>query len=195
MADAAGLARTVIRIGHDDPALGDAVALDGRLAEQSRTSLEERGWKRSRTADEDAHVREIGRIFIQPVAQSVVHGRDPEEHRAALGVISGELGNHGLGGEGDEGRAAPAQQRAVQAHAEAVEVEQRKRVHEHVARRPSPDLERAATLGEEVAVVEHRALGAARRAGRVEDGGRTVGRQRGLRWDRAFRQLFEGNHA
>src|SRR6267378_6877972 len=83
VAHSAGLARTVVGVGDHDAALGDAVSLDRWLAQQFRASLKQRRRKRSRAADEDADVRQVGRVLHQPVAQPLVHRRHPEEHRPA----------------------------------------------------------------------------------------------------------------
>src|SRR5205807_2176141 len=152
--DAARLARAVVGIGYHDAALGDAVSLDRWLAQQSGAALEKRRRQRRRSAHEHANVRKVGRIFVEPVAQALVHRGHAEEH----GSAPFQLGDHTGGSERNQGRAASAQQRPVQAHAKAVEVEERERVDQDVTRRPAPNLDRAATLREEVAVVEQRAL-------------------------------------
>ena len=79
----------------------------------------------------------------------------------------------------------------MQPHAEAMEVEERQRVHEHVVLRPAPDLDRAATLGEEGAVVDDRALGPASGPRRVEDRGGAVRRQVGHGRRVGLRQVLE----
>jgi len=87
----------------------------------------------------------------------------------------GELLDDVFRREWNEDRAAPAEQSSMETHAKAVKVEQRQRVDEDIARRPAPDLERTASLGKKVAMVEHRAFGAAGGPRRVEDGGGALG--------------------
>src|SRR5260221_592211 len=74
----------------------------------------------------------------------------------------------------------------MEAHGEAVDVEQRQRVDETVRRRPAPGLDRAARLGEEVAMIEEGALGTAGGSRGVYDQRRALGVER-----RCWRWLVE----
>src|SRR2546425_371876 len=98
-------------------------------------------------------------MFVKQVAKSLVHRRDTKEHRAALVILAGQLGHHRVRRKRHEGCAGAAEQGPVKTHAEAVQVEEGQLVNENVAGAPAPDLDRAASLGEEVAVVEERSLG------------------------------------
>src|SRR5215831_3311168 len=80
---ASGLPRAVVRVGHDDATLGDAVTLYRRLAKQFCAALEERRRKRSAATDEHAHVADVGRILLEPLAKTLVHRGHAEEHRSA----------------------------------------------------------------------------------------------------------------
>src|SRR5207247_10267742 len=93
----------------------------------------------------------------------------------------GELLDDVFRREWNEDRAAPAEQSSMETHAKAVKVEQRQRVDEDTARRPAPDLERTASLGKKVAMVEHRALGAGGGTRRGADAARGLGAARGQR--------------
>ena len=88
---AAGLARAIVRIRDHDAALGNAVALDRLLAQQTLAALEHCRWQRRRAGDEYAHVGEVGRMLVEPVTEPLVHRRHPEEHRPALIVLSRQL--------------------------------------------------------------------------------------------------------
>ena len=68
-------------------------------------------------------------MLLQPVAEALIHGRHAEEHRAP----AGELAHDVFGREGNEDGAAAAEQSPVQTHPQAMQVEKRERVDEHVA--------------------------------------------------------------
>jgi hypothetical protein len=80
------------------------------------------------------------------------------------------------------------QQHAVVRDEEAVHVEERQRVQQHVVRREAPGLDEREPVRREVAVREHRALRAARRAGRVDDHGEVVAARIGNRVHGRFRR-------
>jgi len=180
-ADAPGPARTVVGIRDHDSTFRDAVALDRLLAQQALAALEQRRRQRGRAGDEDSDVGQVGRVLVEPVAQALVHGRHAEEHGPALVIRSRELRDYGRRREVHQRCARSAEQRPVQAHAEAVEMEERQRVDKDVIRRPAPNLHRPATLREESAVVDDRALRATCRAGGVHDRREALGRQVGHR--------------
>ena len=195
IADAARLARPVIWIRDHDAALGDAVALDWRLAEQLRASLEQRRRQRRRARHEDANMTQVGPVLLEPVADALIHGGHSEQHRPARVIFSSELGDDRGGRERHERGAGAAEECSVQAHAQAVHVEHRQRVDQDVVRRPPPYLHRAAALREESAVVDDRALRAAGGARCVHDRGGTLGRELRHGRGRAFGQVLEGNDA
>ena len=69
---------------------------------------------------------------------------------------------------------AAVEQRAVDGHEQAMHVEDRQRVDQHVAFFPAPVVLEHLRVGQQVAVREHRALAAPGGAAGVEDGGQVV---------------------
>ena len=192
--DAAGLPRAVVRVGDHDAALGDPVALDRRLAQQPGASLEQGRGQRRGPGYENPYMRQVGRMLVQPVAQTLVHGGHAKEHGAALGVVPGQLGHHRLRRELHQRRAAAAQQGSMESHAQAVQVEQRQGVDQDVPGRPVPHLNRAAGLCQHAAMLEDGPLGSSCRSRRVEDQGRIVWADRGHRGRLALGQVLERHH-
>src|SRR5207249_7883099 len=90
VADSAGLAWPVVRVRDHDAAFGDAVALDWRLAEQLRASLEQRRRQRRRARHEDANMTQVGPVLLEPVADALIHGGHSEQHRPARVIFSSE---------------------------------------------------------------------------------------------------------
>src|SRR5207247_2185777 len=129
----------------------------------------------------------VGPALLDPVAQPLVRRRGAKEHRPAMRELLDDV----LRSEWNEDRAAAAEQRAVQAQATSVLGTERQGVDEDVARRPAPDLERTASLGKEVAVVEHCAFGATGGARGVEDGGGALRTEWRHRRSIATGEMFE----
>src|SRR5438876_8577134 len=63
IADAARLARPVVGVGDHDPALGDAVALEHGLSQDSLAALEEGCRQRGGPRHEEAHLPKVGWIL------------------------------------------------------------------------------------------------------------------------------------
>ncbi len=99
---------------------------------------------------------------------------------------------------------AAVEQRAVRGDEQAVHMEDRQRVDQHVARLPAPVVLQRERVGKQVAVAQHRALAAPRGARGVEDRGQVVGRaprwlvavavQRGALQQRAAAIVVEREH-
>ena len=170
IANAARLARPIVRIGDHNPALGYAIALEHRLPEDSLAAFKKgyRQWGGS--GDEKSNLPQIRWMLIEVVTQPLIHRRYPEEHGAA----SLQLADNGLRAERHQHRAAAADQRAMQRDGEPVDMEQGKRQDQAVLGRPSPGLDHATALGEQVAVIEQGTLRLARRARRVKENCRTL---------------------
>ena len=82
-------------------------------------------------------------------------------------------GAHGIEPRQEDHRRS-GQEHHVGRHEQAVGVEDRQGVDEHVLAREAPALDQGLGVGPEVGVGEHRALGPSGRARRVEDGGEVV---------------------
>lgn len=144
--------------------------------------------QRCRARDEQAHVAHRFACEARLGEQAHVERRHAHEHGGF-----GQLGDDALGVELREPQhLAAVEQCTVQRDEEAVHVEDRQRVNEHVARRPAPVVLEHLGVRQQVAVREHRALAASGGAARVEDRGEVVGRLfRGRVLVAALRRHFE----
>ena len=122
--------------------------------------------------DEEPHPRR--RLGIQHVVleQADVEGRHPHQHgrprhqlEDPVDVELRQEDHRGVGEERDVGR-----------DEEAVGVEDRQRVDQHVVRGEAPGVDQGPGVRDEVSVGQHRALGAAGGARGVEQRGQVVGR-------------------
>ncbi len=128
------------------------------------------GQERRRTRDEQAHVR--ARLLGQPlmIQQADIEGRHAH-HRRGLRHQAHDLVRIEFRQE-DHRRAG--HQRDVGRHEQPMGVEDGQRVQQHVVGREAPVIDQRQRVGGQVVVAQHRALGAARGARRVEDGGEIV---------------------
>ena len=130
--------------------------------------------QRRRAADEEAHA--AARLARQRRLGEQAHVQRRHAHEDAR---PGQLANHRLGVEAREPEHPGAgEQRAVRGDEEAVDVEDRQRVDQHVAAfvgsAPAPVALQRLRVRQQVAVAEHRALAAPGRAAGVEDRGQVV---------------------
>ena len=129
------------------------------------------GQQRRRARHEQAHVRRRLARQIGPLQQACVEGRHAH-HAGGARHQAHDLGRIELW---QEEHAAARQQQRVRRHEKPVRMVDRQGVDEHVVRREAPVIDERFGVGIEIVVAEHGALGAPRRARRVEDGGEIVG--------------------
>ena len=127
--------------------------------------------QRRRAADEQPHVaagRARQRGFVQESHVECRHAHEDgrlgqvRDHRARVEPVHPD-------------RPAAVEQRAVRRHEQAMDMEDRQRVDQHVARAPAPIVLQDPGVAQQVGVAEHRALAAAGGAAGVEDRGQVVG--------------------
>ena len=196
--DIAGAARAV----HMDCAVhdrfGQAVAFHDALAGRRLDPMEIAHRKRRRARHQHSRTGDglaRGRVAFGQVGQRPVHRGDAEHHGRARGQLVG----HGLGREpADMAERTTDPKRPHDTQDEAVDVEQRQAVGQHIVRCPCPDLgQRVEVRGHGPAGNQH-ALGGAGGPGRVEDERRTLvvrldghGRARRIQVDRHPRDSSE----
>ncbi len=133
--------------------------------------------QRRRARDEQAHA---GRDFAREVGareQAHVVGRHAHQHaRPRQRAITAPASKRGR-----KIIRAPAKQRRVDRHEQAVRVVDRQHVEQHVGRAEAPGLAQRQRVRGEVALGQHRALGAPGRARSIEDRGEVVGGARDAR--------------
>ena len=166
-ADGAGAALAVVGVRHVHERLGHAVALEhvdtGRVVGSSR---EQRRRQRCRARHAEAERGELGVPVLMPPGGRTWSAR---RRRGSPPLVAQRV-EHGVGLEpGHEHRRRPGEQRAVEADAEPVHVEEREREHEAVVGRPAPRQPQRLGAREQVAVREPGALGHAGRARRVAE--------------------------
>ena len=106
------------------------------------------------------------------VGQTVVHGRDPEEHRALL--VDQGVENRLGGKPGLENRRAADQQGSVEAESQTVHVEQRQAEQQAVVVGPPPGHDHRVGPGQQAGLGVDRPLRLARGSGGVGDQRRCV---------------------
>ena len=128
------------------------------------------GEERRRAGHEEAHVRDRLPGQARMAKQARVEGRNPHQRGRArqeahhlLGVEFRAEQHRGIGQEGH-----------VRGHEQAVRVVDRQGVDQDVVGRELPGVAQREGVRDEVAVRQHRTLGAPGRARRVEDGGEVV---------------------
>ena len=105
-------------------------------------------------------------VFADLTGDPVVHGRHAEHHRGVRGQFPGDR----FGGEPAEvPHAAAAAERTEDAQDQAVHVEQRQRVHQHVIGGPSPRVFQRVERARDRASRQHHALGRPGGARGVDD--------------------------
>ena len=127
--------------------------------------------QRRRAGDEEAHVAHC--VFGQASFSQQTHVQRGHAHENRG---FGQLLHDDFGVEfGQPDHLAAVQQRAMQRHKQAVNVEDGQGVDEHVIRLPTPVILQNLRVGQQVVVRQHRAFAAPCRAAGVQNGGQIVG--------------------
>ena len=150
--------------------------------------------------DEETHVPRDRTVEGGRVQQAGVEGRHPH-HRRRLRHQADHLARVEFR---QQDHRAARDQRDVHRDEEAVGVEDREGMQQHVRLGEAPVVRERFGVGQKVALAQHRALGAPRRAGGVEEGGEVVfaagdgveivGAGRGQRGERAPALRRKGQH-
>ena len=119
------------------------------------------------------------RLILRGLGEGVIHGRDAEQHRRPFGQLSG----YRLWREPSRVPKRPAGSKRPQ-HAEdqAVHMEERKAVREHVVRSPLPHLRQGVEVRGDGSPGQDHPFRRPGRPGGVEDEGRGFGPR--LRWEK-----------
>jgi hypothetical protein len=136
--------------------------------------------QRGRARDEEAHIRASLAGEARMRQQADVEGGHAHHHRRIR-----HLAHHLVHVEaGQEDHLAAVQEGAVERDEEPVDVKDRQSVEQHVARHEAPQLVQRARVALQIAVAQHRPLGAAGGARGVADGRDVVGADRRdlVRW-------------
>ena len=158
------------RVGGVDDGLRHAVALQNAVPGSGLPSVKGGRRQRRGAADEHPHTAAVAAAEVRILQQAGVEGRHPHHHRG-LGQVPLDRVHVETG---QEDRRSAAQQGAVQGDEQAMHMEQRQGVQQHVVVPPAPAPAQGYGIGADVVMGQHRALGAARGAGGVHQGGQVI---------------------
>ena len=158
------------RIRGDHPGLRHAVALQDPVTGASLEVAEDGFRQRRRAGDEKPDAPAVRAAETRLRQQTRVERRHAHQHRRLRQQAAHFRGVEPRQEEDLRG----VQEGRVQRHEQPVNVEDRQRVKQHVPRLEAPDLVQGEGVRGQVAVGDHRALGAPRGARRVADGGQVV---------------------
>ena len=158
------------RVGGVDDGLRHAVALQNAVPGSGLPSVEGSLRQRCGAADEHPHPTAVPAVEVRILQQAGVEGRHAHHHRG-FGEVLLDCPHIETG---QENRRGTAQQGAVQGDEQAMHMEQRQGVQQHVVVPPAPTPAQGFGIGANVVVGQHRALGAARGAGGVNQGGQVI---------------------
>ena len=170
MADGAGHALAVIGVGRVHVGLGHAVALEHGMAGACKPFAMGFGEQRRRAGDEQPHVPRgllaQRRVMQEPRIErghAHQHGRARHQFDDQVGIEFRQEDHRGT-----------REQRDVARHEQAVGVIDRQRVDQDVVFGEAPVVDQGQRVRGQIVVAQHRALGTAGGARRVEDGGEVV---------------------
>ena len=170
MADRAGNAIAIIGVRRVHVGLGHAVAFEHGVAGARGPFAMGVGEQRRRAGNEQPHVPRGFFGQRRALQQAGIEGRHAHQHGRARHQLDDQFGIE-LRQEDHRGA---GEQRDVARHEQAVGVIDRQRVDQHVVVGEAPVVDQRERVRREIVVRQHRALGAAGGARRVEDRGEIV---------------------